>query len=94
MQELQSTLGSCTPPIRTVSEIEPLADSETAQAFFGVGERTLRKLVAEGVVPVVKIPGSRLLRFRLSTLREISALWEGIRVGRSPFDDGPGKVAA
>jgi len=75
-------------------ENERLINAGGVASILGCHERTVRRLVAEGSIPVVKIPGSRLLRFRASTLRELNAVWEGIRAATSPFDDGPGAVAA
>ena len=68
-----------------------LIDAVDVATLLGCSRRTVERRVAEGVFPVVKIPGSRLVRFRPSAVAEVLQKFESFC---SPFDDGPGKVAA
>ena len=80
--------------METTKDITPqLVNLEGAAALLSCSTRTVQKLAADGVLPVVKLPGSRLLRFRPSAIAQALAKFEVFRTF-PPFDDGAGKVAA
>ncbi len=53
-----------------------LLSSEEAGILCGCTDRTIQTLVARGVLPVVRIPGSRALRFRPEALTEVAKRFE------------------
>lgn len=50
---------------------EELMNLKDASRLMGYSTVTTRRLVKRGVIPTVRLPGSRLLRFRPSTLRRV-----------------------
>jgi len=60
--------GESGPTILTMKE---------AADFLRIGGSTLYKLAAEGVVPVVKIPGTAVIRIRRAALETLLERWEG-----------------
>lgn len=52
-------------------DADRLLDVHAAAAFLGVAPRTLYKWAAQGRLPVVHLPGSRAVRFRMGALRKL-----------------------
>jgi excisionase family DNA binding protein len=52
-------------------EAENLIDLRSASKFMGCSTVTTRRMVKRGDIPTVKLPGTRLLRFRPSTLQRV-----------------------
>jgi excisionase family DNA binding protein len=50
---------------------EELMDLQAAAKFMGCSTMTTRRMAKRGDLPVVKLPGTRLLRFRPSTLQRV-----------------------
>ena len=68
-----------------------LLDSIEAGASYGLNEKTIRDLAGAGVLPVVKLPGCRALRFRPETLSEIAKRYE-VAALLSTEDDAGGAL--
>ena len=51
--------------------VDRLVDTECAGEILGCKPRQIRVLHERGVLPAVRLPGSRALRFRTSTLRRV-----------------------
>jgi excisionase family DNA binding protein len=61
-----------------MAEAEELMNLKTASRFMKCSVVTVRRMAARGDIPSVKLPGTRLLRFRPSTLeRAIEANEKG-----------------
>lgn len=56
--------------------IEALSDKAGAAEFFGVSERTIDNFVTRGLLRPVRIPQSRIVRFRPETLRKLAESFE------------------
>ena len=52
--------------------VDKLLNAEGAGEMLGCPPRQVRVLDNRGVLPAVRLPGSRALRFRTSTLRRIT----------------------
>lgn len=50
---------------------EELLNLKAAARFMGCSTVTTRRMAERGDLPVVKLPGTRLLRFRPSTLQRM-----------------------
>lgn len=48
-----------------------LLNVREAATLLGVAEGTIRKMIARGTIPVVKLPGVRAVRFRLHVLEQM-----------------------
>jgi excisionase family DNA binding protein len=79
---------------KTHNEVTELLDTNGVASLFGCSPRTVQRAVANRALPFVKIPGSRLVRFRPSAIAEAWKKFEVFRNYRSPFDDGPGAAGA
>jgi excisionase family DNA binding protein len=55
---------------------EELINLRDASKFMGCSPMTTRRMAKRGDIPVVKLPGTRLLRFRLSTLQRVIEISE------------------
>lgn len=71
-----------------------LIDTVEVARLFGCSPRTVQRVIAKDELPVVRLPGSRLVRFRPSAIAEAWKNFEAFRNYRNPFDDGPGAVKA
>jgi len=64
---------------------DPLATPREVAQLLACGVSTVYRLCAAGVLPVVKIPGTALVRFRRDRLEGLLKTWEeqgGRRRGR------------
>ena len=67
---------------KTVSPIQKqqlqplLVNSEAAGQLFGYSGRQMKHFAAEGLLPVVRLPGSRGIRFRVEALRQLAERFE------------------
>ena len=52
-------------------EAENLIDLRGAAKFMNCSTVTIRRMTKRGDLPVVKLPGTRLVRFRPSTLQRV-----------------------
>lgn len=50
---------------------EELMNLKAASKFMGCSTVTTRRMVERGDIPTVKLPGTRLLRFRPESLRRL-----------------------
>ena len=50
---------------------EGLMNLRDASKFMGCSTMTTRRMAKRGDIPVVKLPGTRLVRFRPSTLQRV-----------------------
>jgi predicted site-specific integrase-resolvase len=50
---------------------EELMNLRAASRFLGCSPVTARRMAKRGDLPVVELPGTRLLRFRPSTLQQV-----------------------
>lgn len=56
------------PPVETVSITPRILRRPAAAAYLGVGLRTLDGWIAQGLLPVVRIPGSPMVLFDVAEL--------------------------
>jgi excisionase family DNA binding protein len=56
---------------------EELMNLRDASRFMKCSVVTIRRMAKRGDIPAVKLPGTRLLRFRPSTLQRVIEISEG-----------------
>lgn len=55
---------------------EELLNLKAASKFMGCSTVTVRRMAKRGDLPIVKLPGTRLVRFRPSTLQRVIEISE------------------
>jgi excisionase family DNA binding protein len=66
------------------AELDHLLDLDEAASFFVCSTRTIRKLAKRGVLPCVRMPGRRAMRFRASTLLQVAEKYEVSTISKAP----------
>lgn len=61
---------------------EPLLTPKEVRCLLNVGLSTVYRLAGAGILPIVKIPGTGLVRFRRERVEELVRQWERNGRGR------------